>query len=165
MGVPDKTDMIIKLWTLRDDPELFVSLREDGYEIKRVMSPNISYIYKFINENFAPETEDSSWADEAIPSILSGNCFICVKENKPVGFMCCEGTAKGFVGPLGVLPEHRGHGIARALYITVAKQMLALGYKYAVAGWIHDGGLKTIGKHTDYLLAEGASEGSYKDMI
>ena len=165
MSLPDKTDMIIKLWTLRDDPELFKNLEADGYEIRRVMSPNISYIYKFINKNFAPETENSSWADEAVPAILSGNCFICVKDEEPVGFMCCEATAKGFVGPLGVLPEHRGHGIACALYISVARQMQALGYKYAVAGWIHEGGLKVIGKYTDYLLAEGASEGSYKDMI
>lgn len=165
MNIPDKTDVIVKLWTLRDDPELFKRLREKGYEIKRAMSPNITYIYNFIKENFPPETEDSSWADEALPAILNHHCFICVKDGKIVGFECCEATTRDFIGPMGVLPEHRGQGIAGALHICVCKNMLEMGYRYGVAGWIHEGGLKVIAKYTDYILAPGASDGSYQDMI
>ena len=43
--------------------------------------------------------------------------------------------------------------------------MIELGYKYAIVGWIHEGALKVVEKYTDYILAEGASEGSYKDLI
>lgn len=165
MNLPDKTDAIVKLWTLKDDPELLKRLHDNGYEIKRAMSPNITYIYNFIKENFSSETENSSWADEALPSIMGQHCFICVKDEKIVGFFCCEATTKDFIGPAGVLPEHRGNGIAGALYISLCKHMIELGYKYAIVGWIHEGALKVVEKYTDYILAEGASEGSYKDLI
>ena len=165
MSIPDKSDVVIKLWTLKDDPELFENLRKKGYEIKRAMSPNISYIMDFIKQNFPPETVHSSWADEALPALLGQHCFICTKGEEIVGFMCCEATTKDFVGPLGVSPEHRGNNIAGALYISICKHMMELGYKYAIGGWMHEGGIKVFEKYTEFVVIPGASEGSYKDMI
>ena len=43
--------------------------------------------------------------------------------------------------------------------------MMELGYKYAIGGWMHEGGIKVFEKYTEFVVIPGASEGSYKDMI
>jgi ribosomal protein S18 acetylase RimI-like enzyme len=50
------------------------------------------------------------------------------------GFCAYDATARGFVGPIGVLDSARGSGIGAALLLACLHDMRTMGYGYAVAG-------------------------------
>lgn len=157
---PEAPDLLLKLYGIHEDPELFQNLEAGGIEIKRVMPMNISKVYDFIKDNFA-----LSWADESLPSLIRGDCYVAVKNREILGFYAIETPAKNFLGPMGVIPSARSHGgIARALEITALKAMREKGYQYAISGMVHPYGRQTEEMVCD-LIPIPDSAGSYKDMI
>ena len=157
---PEAPDLLLKLYGIHDDPELFQNLTDQGIEIKRVMPMNISKVYQFIKNNFA-----ASWADESLPSLIHGDCYVAVQNREILGFYAIETPAKNFLGPMGVIPSARSQGgIARALEITALKAMREKGYRYAVSGMVHPFGRQTEEMVCD-LIPIPDSAGSYKDMI
>lgn len=157
---PEAPDLLLKLYGIHEDPEVFKALAEQGIEIKRVMPMNISMVYDFIRDNFA-----KSWADESLPSLINGDCYVAVKGRDIIGFYAIETPAKNFLGPMGVIPSARQYGsVARALEITALKAMRAKGYRYAISGMVHPLGRITEEMSCD-LIPIPDSSGSYEDMI
>lgn len=157
---PEAPDLLLKLYGIHEDPEVFKALEAQGIKIKRVMPMNISVVYEFIRDNFA-----KAWADESLPSLINGDCYVAVKGRDILGFYAIETPAKGFLGPMGVIPSARQNGgIARALEITALKAMREKGYRYAVSGMVHPLGRVTEEMACD-LIPIPDSSGSYENMI
>lgn len=122
-------DLLAKLWTVKRDPEVLDNLTRQNIQIKRVMSMDISKVYSFIEENFAKQ-----WADESLPALISGDCYVAVREREILGFLAFDSTAKSYIGPGGVHPSARGCGIFRALFLRAFISMIEKGYRYAILG-------------------------------
>lgn len=158
-SLPDVPDLLIKLFEINDDPTILKRMDEQSIQIKRVMPMNMTRVYEFIRDNFAP-----TWADECLPSILNGDCYVAVKDRELLGFFAIDTPAKGFTGPVGVLPEARRMGISRALGLTGIKAMRDKGYKYAVSGRVHPW-FRTVEESLVGLIPIPGSAGSYRDML
>ena len=155
----DAPDLLLKLYEINDDPKIMERIHENGIEIKRVMPMNTSKVYDFIKDNFA-----AAWADESMPSIMNGDCYVAVKDRELLGFFAIDTPAKGFTGPVGVLPSARRMGISRALGLVGIKAMKNKGYKYAVSGRVHPW-FVNVEKSLVGLIPIPKSAGSYNDMI
>lgn len=155
----DVPDLLIKLYEINDDPKILERIAENGVEIKRVMPMNTTKVYNFIRDNFA-----ATWADECMPSIMNGDCYVAVKDRELLGFFAIETPAKGFTGPVGVLPSARRMGISRALGLVGIKAMRDKGYKYAVSGRVHPW-FRNVEESIVGLIPIPGSAGSYHDML
>ncbi len=122
-------DILIKLNTFKEDYGLYDRLLEQGIRIKRVMPCDLGPLQEFVRENFA-----DSWADEILPAVINGSCFIAERDRKILAFGCAEATAKGYLGPAGTLPGVRRTGICKALLQRSLRYMIEQNYRYAVAG-------------------------------
>jgi len=122
-------DMIVNLY------ELDKQIEENGFEVRRILSPNIHLLQKFIVENF-----DEGWASEASAACYKSNptCFIAVQEQKIIGFACFGATTKGFFGPLGVASQYRKNGVAKALVLKTLYAMKEDGYAYGIIGGVSE---------------------------
>ncbi len=152
-------DILIRLYGIRDYSADLAALRERGVVIRKAMDVNASEIIDFVTRNFS-----AIWADEARFAIQARNCFIAVEGVRLVGFACIQATAPEFFGPIGVLPECRGRGIASALLHCAVLSMKDKGYKYMVAGAVRGPMARLIARH--YATIEiPESIGSYEDLI
>ena len=157
---PEAPDLLLKLYGIHDDPNIFAALEEEGIEIKRVMPMNITKVYEFVRDRFA-----QSWADETLPALIAGDCFVAVKDREILGFYAIETPFRNSLGPMGVIPSARKNGrIARALELTALKAMREKGYRYAISGMVHPLGRVTEEMVCDLIPIPG-SAGSYRDMI
>ncbi len=152
-------DLLLKLYEINDDPKILERMKEQGIKIKRVMPMNTTKVYEFIRDNFA-----ATWADECLPSIMNGDCYVAVKDRELLGFFAIDTPAKGFTGPVGVLPSARRMGISRALGLVGIKAMKDKGYKYAVSGRVHPW-FRNVEETLVGLMPIPGSAGSYEDMI
>lgn len=152
-------DLLIKLYEINDDPAILQRMTDQGIQIKRVMPMNTTKVYNFIKDNFA-----AAWADECMPSIINGDCYVAVKDKQLLGFFAIETPARGFTGPMGVLPSARRMGISSALWLVGIKAMRGKGYKYAVSGRVHPW-FRTLAEPIVSLMPIPDSAGSYKDML
>lgn len=120
-------DMIARLYTLPQERS------RNDIRIKRAFPADKTAILRFIETNFS-----KSWADEAEHALMLSppGCFLAVKQGQIVGFACCDATAKGFFGPIGVKPDQQGNGIGRDLLLRALHAMREAGYAYAVIGWV-----------------------------
>ena len=122
-------DLLVKLFAFKEDYGLYERLEEKGIRIKTVIPCDITPVYDFIKENFS-----RGWADEALPAMMSGTCYIAVKGKKIIAFGCAEATAKAYIGPCGTSVEARGMGLYRALSQRCYRHLIEQGYKYAIVG-------------------------------
>lgn len=155
----DSPDLLLKLYTIRDNLDLSESFKKKGIEIKNVMPMNISLVYGFISDNFGKTT-----ADETMPALINGDCFVAVRDKELLGFAAVEATAKGYVGPCGVISKERKKGIATALMIRSLHRIREKGYTYAIAGMVSISMRVIIEKVVDCIPIPN-SIGSYNDMI
>ena len=155
----ESPDLLLKLYEINDDPKIMERIAEHGVKIKRVMPMNTSKVYDFIRDNFA-----ATWADECMPSIMNGDCYVAVKDRELLGFFAIDTPAKGFTGPVGVLPSARRMGISRALGLVGIKAMRNKGYKYAVSGRVHPW-FVAVERSLVGLMPIPGCAGSYNDML
>ena len=153
------TDMLLKLFRFKEDHSLYEKLEEQGIRIKCVMSCDITPVYEFIRDNFA-----RAWADEALPSMLEGGCYIAVKDKKILAFGCAEATGKNFFGPCGTLKEAQGLGLYRAIAQRAFRHLKEKGYRYAISGMTAPRVRSTLRDLADAQDIE-RSEGSYDDLL
>ena len=94
-------DMLVKLYDLQDNSQLYKSLEEQGIRIIRPMTPNKHNVYDWISEHFG-----IGWANEISAAFTRHpvSCFIAYddKEKKIAGFGGYECTYKAYFGPTGV---------------------------------------------------------------
>lgn len=152
-------DILIRLYGIRDYSDAFRALKEKGIVIKRVMDVNDSEVVDFVKTNFS-----AVWAEEVRFALFHRNCHVAVEGTKIVGFFCIQATAPEFFGPVGVLPEYRGKGIASALLHRAVLLMKDRGYKYMVSGATRGPMARIIRRY--YASVElSDSIGSYEDLL
>lgn len=150
-------DMIVSLYHL-PGCEL-----PEGVKIKRAFICDRECILRFVEQYF-----EKSWVHEVEHALIQdvSKCFIATENGRLLGFACFDATAKGFFGPIGVLPESRGRNIGKALLLRTLHAMEEHGYGYAIIGWVSEAEQfyrKTVGAE---FIKGGSPENSvYSNLI
>jgi ribosomal protein S18 acetylase RimI-like enzyme len=122
-------DMLIKLYGFAAGEGLL-----PGIALRKPLGPERSATVGWIGHSFGP-----AWSSEAQAALTNRpvTLFIAQRDNNElIGFCCYDATARGFVGPIGVLDSARGQGIGAALLLACLHDMRTMGYGYAIAGWV-----------------------------
>lgn len=155
-------DMLVKLYELGDNSEVYKKLLDEGIRIIRPMTPNKAKVSDFVKKTFS-----DGWANEIETAFtrFPVSCFIAydVKENKIVGFGGYDCTYKDFFGPTGVDPAYRNKGIGSALLFRCLEAMRDEGYGYAIIG--SAGPVDYYKKVCGAIVIENSSPGIYKELI
>ena len=153
-------DMLVKLYELPDGAPLRSALAERGVTVRRCQPYEAHILEEWVGRHFSPK-----WVSECLVAMAHSpvGCVIATRERTIIGFACFDVTARGFIGPMGVSEDTRGSGIGRALVVTAAEQLRALGYAYAIIGG--------VGPEAFYERSLGAipipasSPGIYADLL
>ena len=131
-----------------------------GMSIRRARSYERSLVRRFVLRHFS-----EGWADEtqvAFAHVPIG-CHLATYEGKVAGFAVVESTARGFFGPTGVDPVHRGKGIGTALLVAALHGLREIGYVYAVIGWAGPVGFYVRTVHATPI--EDSEPSIYSDLL
>lgn len=130
------SDMLIKLYDLPASRVAGPARAGDAHVVRKPIGTEVDAVVAWVSEHFG-----ARWASEARVALANRpvSLFIAVQKSEPVGFACYDATARGYVGPIGVLPQARGTGIGAALLRAALEDMRAAGYGYAVAGAVGAG--------------------------
>jgi len=130
----------------------------DGYRVLRPLPHRSPEILEMIEREFSP-----AWRAESSVALARTPCtmkVICPKDPSHVLAFCCwDCTAKGFLGPVGVLSEARGMDLGRAVVLSTLYSMREDGYAYAVVGGA--GPVEFFRKICDARPIEGSDPGIY----
>jgi ribosomal protein S18 acetylase RimI-like enzyme len=141
------SDMLVKLYELKDDWGFIAEQEELGITIRKPIGPEKQLVVDWVRETFS-----DAWAsetDRAISNVPISN-FIAIQDGKLIGFTCYDATALGFFGPIGVLESCRGRGTGKALLLACLLDMKLKGYGYAIIG--------SVGPSEFYSKSVGAVE-------
>lgn len=101
--------------------------------VRKPIASEHDLLTTWIAHHFTP-----AWASEARAALANRplTLFIATRgdPSELLGFCSYDATARGFVGPIGVLNAARRTGIGAALLRACLHDMRAMGYGYAVAG-------------------------------
>lgn len=123
-------DLLVPLYSLADR-EPNPSPGEDWF-LQRPLSADRNTVVDWVAHKFGDR-----WADETeiAFSSLPITCLVALDSGKNLlGFACYDVSWKGFFGPLGVSPDHRGKGIGTDLLLRCLRAMWECGYAYAIIG-------------------------------
>lgn len=131
-------DLLVNLYDKKNDfPFLLKKLEETlpdlaGTEVspaqKEEKDRTLGFVKAYYEENWVRECEEA-FSNEEI------TCYLARRDGQIIGFACYDATAKGYFGPVGLLPEGKKKGVGRKLLYTVLQRMQEAGYGYAVIGW------------------------------
>lgn len=116
--------------------------------IRQPLAPEDHLVVAWVAERFS-----AGWASEARVALANRprSLYIAIGDGPTiVGFCCYDATARGFVGPIGVVDGLRGQGVGAALLHACLADMRAMGYAYAVSG--------AVGAPAFFQRAAGATE-------
>ena len=150
-------DMIVGLYNL---PAMNC---DENIKIKRAFVGDKETILAFAEEFF-----QKNWVYEVEHALMEevSKCFIATEKGKLVGFACFDSSAKGFFGPIGVRPDHRGENIGQALLVRTLNAMREYGYGYAIIGWVSEAEnfyRKTVG--AEYIKGGNPENSVYSNLI
>ena len=152
-------DMLIKLYDAGSSGSAAVP---QGLTVRRPIAPEYALVVSWIARHFSP-----GWSSEAQAAFANRpvSLFIATRADPValIGFCCYDTTARGFVGPIGVLPEARKTGIGAAILHACLADMRTLGYAYAVAG--HVGEPEFFQRTAAATAIEGSTPGIYRGML
>jgi GNAT superfamily N-acetyltransferase len=147
------TDLLVRLYDL----ESFDLPHEiNGYSIRRAVSMEMEPLTDWVNTNFT-----KTWRSEVIKSFTNKpiTCIVARQNRQFIGFAVYESTAPGYFGPTGVLPDHHGRGLGKALLYHSLNELHHIGYAYAVIGWA--GPVEFYQKTVDALVIPKSAPGIY----
>jgi GNAT superfamily N-acetyltransferase len=153
-------DMLVNLLKLPKEGALLDTLRTDGIEIRRAVSPDRHRILPRIAELMGPSAASEC---EACFARVPVSLFIATQGAQILGFAAYNATAPDFFGPTSVAQACRGKGIGKALLIRALRALREEGYVYAVIGG--------VGPAAFYAAAVGATliadsdPGIYEDFL
>lgn len=155
-------DMLVRLYDIKDNSQLYSELEAQGIKIIRPMTPNKDKVFEWIKEHFS-----SGWANETDAAFTKHpvSCFIAydVNEKKIIGFAGYDCTYKAFFGPTGVDPAYRGKGVGKALCLRCMEALRDEGYGYAIIGSV--GPKEFYQKTCGATVIEGSDPGVYSSLI
>jgi len=127
------TDMLVKLYDLKDDWDFLDGQAGLGVTIRKPIGAGEHLIVNWVEKHFEP-----AWASETDKALSNQpvTCFIAIQGQKLIGFACYDASALGFFGPTGVLEAYRGRGTGKALLLACLLDMKLAGYGYAVIGFV-----------------------------
>ena len=119
-------DMLIRLWNLPTRSQFPLGVR------KPIGAEHLA-VSHWVQDAFS-----LGWSSEVLAASTNRpvTLFIAQQQNDLLGFCCYDATARGYVGPIGVLESARGKGIGAALLLACLHDMRTMGYGYAIAGWV-----------------------------
>ena len=135
-----------------------------GLTVRKAIAPEHDLVATWIAQHFS-----AGWASEARAAFANrpASLFIATRDGPAapslVGFCCYDTTARGFVGPVGVLADARRSGIGAALLHACLADMRSLGYAYAVAGYV--GEPEFFRRAAGATEIEGSTPGVYRGML
>src|SRR5438477_11867746 len=100
-------DMLVKLYDLPNESDLERRLADRGITVRRSMAAELHLTAAWAGRVFEP-----AWASEVTVAFARQPIanFVAVLGDEPIGFACYDTAARGFFGPTGVDPAHRGIG-------------------------------------------------------
>jgi len=150
-------DMLIRLYGRLDTSQSSTAAASD---VRKPLAPEHDLVIAWIARNFTP-----GWASEA--RVALGNrpvsLVIATRTDALLGFCCYDATARGFVGPIGVVGQARGSGVGAALLRACLQEMRTIGYAYAVAGAV--GAPEFFRRVADATEIERSTPGIYRGML
>jgi predicted N-acetyltransferase YhbS len=149
-------DMLVKLYSLPPAAPVLSDLAGRGVIVRRARPYEISRVSEFVTRHFA-----QSWADEISVGFANKptSVFIAILDGEVVGFSAYECTCRGFFGPTGVDPAHRGKHIGQALLLAALEGLREMGYAYAIIGGA--GPTDFYAKFVGATVIEGSVPGIY----
>lgn len=149
-------DMLIKLYELAPA----VAPGSSAFVCRKPVAPEHDLIVEWVRHRFTP-----GWASESRVALANRpvSLFIAIRSEAPIGFCCYDATARGFVGPIGVVEPERGNGVGAALLLACLHDMRTLGYGYAVAGAVGAPGF--FQRVAGAIEIEGSVPGIYRGLL
>jgi GNAT superfamily N-acetyltransferase len=153
-------DMLVKLYSLAPAAPACERLRALGVDVRRALPPEKHLVMDWVQQAFSRH-----WASEVDVAFASRpvSCHVATRAGEMVGFACYDATCRGFFGPTGVAPEHRGQGIGAALLLVCLEAMQAVGYGYAIIGGAGPTDFYT--RVCGAQVIEGSQPGIYRGML
>ncbi|MFI3243389.1 MAG: GNAT family N-acetyltransferase [Akkermansia sp.] len=152
--------MLVRLYQLPCVGDLVGNLKEQGITVRPARPYETHIVAAWVGQHFSPK-----WVSECRVAMSHQpvGCFIATRDKKVIGFACCDATARGFIGPMGVNEECRGTGVGKALLVTALEALKAQGYAYGIIGGVGpaDFYAKTVGA----TPIENSSPGIYEDLL
>jgi ribosomal protein S18 acetylase RimI-like enzyme len=148
-------DMLMKLFDRCD-----AGGAPPGCVLRKPLGPELHAVSEWVARNFSP-----GWSSEASAALSNRpiTVFIAQQGNEIQGFCCYDATARGFVGPIGVLESARGKGIGAALLLACLHDMRTMGYGYAIAG--HVGAPEFFRRVAGAIEIPDSTPGLYADLL
>jgi GNAT superfamily N-acetyltransferase len=129
-------------------------------QVRKPIGPEYDTVVRWICDRFSP-----AWSSEASAALANRpiTLFIAQQGNDLQGFCCYDATARGFVGPIGVVESARGTGVGAALLLACLHDMRTMGYGYAIAG--HVGAPDFFRKVAGATEIPDSTPGLYANML
>lgn len=128
--------------------------------VRKPLAPEFDTVNRWVREHFT-----AGWSSE-VSAALSNRpttLFVAQQAGDIQGFCCYDATARGFVGPIGVLGSARGKGVGAALLHACLQDMRTMGYGYAIAGWVGEPGF--FKKVAGAIEIPDSTPGLYANML
>lgn len=154
-------DMLVKLFELPDSSSLLAELAGRGIVVRRAVSTEQRSVETWVEHAFSRD-----WASECGVAFARQpvSCFIATESSKVVGFACHDVFAyRDYFGPMGVSETHRGMRIGEALLLCCLEAMAALGYAYAIIGWV--GPAEFYAKTVGATMIDGSVPPVYQQLL
>lgn len=152
-------DMLIRLYSLPLD-DLGAARLALGVTLRKPIGPEHEVVANRVAERFS-----AGWASEV--RVALGNrpvsVWLAVHQANLLGFACYDATARGFVGPIGVVDAARGQGVGSALLRACLHEMRSVGYGYAIVGGV--GAPEFFRRVAGGVEIEGSTPGLYGDQM
>ena len=152
--------MLVKLYALPPLAPELDAMRAVDVSVRRARPYEASRVEAFVVAHFA-----RSWGDEIRVGFARqpSSVWIAIAGGEVVGFAACECTMRGFFGPTGVRPDHRGRGVGRALLIAGLHDLSDRGYAYGIIGGA--GPTEFYARSVGATPIDGSVPGVYGDAL
>jgi GNAT superfamily N-acetyltransferase len=125
------TDMLIRLYALPAPTHPAAEALASGHVTRKPIGCEHEQIVTWVQAEFG-----AGWASEARVALQNRpvSLMMAVQGERPIGFVCYDAAACGYVGPIGVQASARGSGVGASLLRAALAEMRSVGYGYAIAG-------------------------------
>lgn len=153
-------DMLVRLYDLPDNSELYRQVQSQGITLRRARAFEKHTVADFAREHFSPK-----WVSEVEVALTRQpiTCFIATQDKQIIGFACYDTTCRGFFGPTGVSEAARGSGVGKALLMKALEGLRELGHAYGIIGGV--GPKEFYAKACGAIEIPGSDPGTYTDLL